>query len=232
MSDFRFGVIIFPGTSCGQDVVHAIRHLGFDADYVWHADSSLDGFDAVVIPSGASYGNYLRSGAIASHSPIMEAVKDYAELGKPVLGISNGFQILTEAGLLPGEMLQNKSVKYVSKSVQISVQNNSCQWLDIAPGTELTLPISHGFGSFYVDQDTLKEMEANGQIVLCYAQCDCAAADQEDASCSLDSIAAVSNRQGNVLGMMPYPERVTDGIAGTDGGAFFSAIVKHIKEVA
>ena len=232
MNDFKFGVVVFPGSNCEQDVVYAIKHLGYQADYVWHRETSLDGFDAVILPGGSSYGNYLRSGAIASLSPIMTAIKDFALQGKPVLAISNGFAILTEAGLLPGVLLQNQTQKYISQTVSLRVETSVCQWLNPTPGAVLTMPISHGSGNYVVDELTLGRMETMGQIVLRYTQADGSLLpDPSSVGGAVDNIAAVCNERGNVLGMLPYPERVVDGLAGTDGSVFFSTIIKHLEAV-
>jgi len=232
VSDFRFGVVVFPGSNCEQDVIHAIRHLGYQADFIWYQEKTLEGFDAVVLPGGFSYGDYLRCGAIARFSPIMEAVKDYASRGMPVLGICNGFQILTEAGLLPGALLRNRDLKFICKPVSLKVEESVCQWLDLAPGTVVMLPINHNEGNYFCDELTLGRMEATGQVVLRYSLPDGTIPPGGVApNGAFDDIAGICNERGNVFGLMPHPERVTDGISGTDGGAFFSAIVRRLEAV-
>lgn len=233
MSAFHFGVVIFPGSNCDQDVIHAVRHLGYQASYIWHQDTSLDQFDAVVLPGGFSYGDYLRCGAIARFSPVMEAVSEYANAGMPVLGICNGFQILAEANLLPGALLRNRGLKFICESVNLRVEPSVCQWLDLAPGTVVSLPINHNEGNYFCDELTLGRMEAMGQVVLRYSLADGSIPEGGMApNGALDDIAGICNERGNVFGLMPHPERVTDGLNGADGGAFFSAIVKHLEAVA
>jgi len=229
MSDFRFGVVIFPGSNCEQDVVHAVRYLGFQADYIWHQETNLDAFDAVILPGGFSYGDYLRCGAIARFSPVMEAVSEYAQQGRPVLGICNGFQILTEAGLLPGVLLRNRGLKFICQPVSLRVETRECQWLELEPGSVVTLPINHNEGNYYCDDVTLARMRARGQVVVRYSLADGSIpAGGVAPNGALDDIAGVCNEAGNVFGLMPHPERVTDGLAGRDGGAFFSGIVRRM----
>ena len=232
----RFGVVVFPGSNCEQDVIHALRYLGYEADYIWHQDTDLSGFDAIVLPGGFSYGDYLRCGAIARFSPVMESVISYAEAGRPVIGICNGFQILTEAHLLPGALLRNSGLKFICESVSLRVEQSVCKWLDLAPGAVVHIPINHNEGNYTCDEETLARLEARGQIVLRYCAGD---GSRELGSCapngSLDDIAGICNERGNVFGLMPHPERATDGLSGrhaTDGAAFFRAICAYAREVS
>jgi len=229
----RFGVVRFPGSNCEQDVVGACRYLGLESDYIWHGDTSLEGFDAIVLPGGFSYGDYIRCGAVARFSPVMAEVVRFAEAGGPVLGICNGFQILTEAHLLPGALLRNSGLKFVCKTVNLRV-DGSCDWLDLPEGTVLEVPVNHNEGNFTCDAQTLERLEANGQVVLRYCEADGASADEGSApNGALDDIAGICNERGNVFGLMPHPERVVDPAGGgTDGQPFFTTVVRRIAEVA
>lgn len=226
----KFGVIQFPGTNCEQDAVYAIRSMGFDADYVWHRETSLDGYDALVLPGGFSYGDYLRSGAIARISPVMDALFAFANEGRPVIGICNGFQVLTEAHLLPGALIRNKNLKFLCQTAHLQVQDSVCEWLDVQPGTVLDIPISHHDGNYICSPDDLAAMEANKQIVIRYCEPDGTVRPDSAPNGSLDNIAGICNEQGNIFGLMPHPERVVDGVSGsTQGRAFFEAIAKRIR---
>lgn len=227
----KFGVVIFPGSNCEQDVVHAVHHLGHDASYVWHQDTDLSGFDAVVLPGGFSYGDYLRCGAVARFSPVMAEVKRYADSGRPVLGICNGFQILTEAHMLEGALLRNSGLKFICKSVPLRVEAQ-CDWLDLPTGKVIHVPMNHGEGNYVCDADTLDRLRENDQVILRY--CDERGGDLEQApNGALDNIAGICNVQRNVMGLMPHPERVTDPAGGgTDGAAFFQAAIRKLSEVA
>jgi phosphoribosylformylglycinamidine synthase I len=230
----RFGVVIFPGSNCEQDVIHAVRLLGHEAEYVWHGDTDLSGFDAVVLPGGFSYGDYIRCGAVARFSPVMTEVVRFAEKGGPVLGICNGFQILCEAHLLPGALLRNRGLKFICETVHLRVERSACQWLDLPAGTVVRVPINHNEGNYICDGDTLTRLEANGQIVLRYCKADGSRGPGGSApNGALDDIAGICNERGNVFGLMPHPERACDpDVAGTDGQAFFTAIVRRLAEVA
>jgi phosphoribosylformylglycinamidine synthase len=230
----RFGVVIFPGSNCEQDVIRATQFLGFESEYIWHGDTDLTGFDAIVLPGGFSYGDYIRTGAVARFSPVMSEVVRFAEAGRPVLGICNGFQILTEAHLLPGALLRNQGLKFICKSVSMRVEENACQWLDQPAGTILEIPINHNEGNYYCDAETLASMDANGQVVLRYVEADGSTAEGGSApNGALDDIAGICNERGNVFGLMPHPERVVDPITGgTDGQPFFTTIVRTLAEVA
>jgi phosphoribosylformylglycinamidine synthase len=229
----RFGIVIFPGSNCEQDVVHAARLLGHEAEYVWHGDTSVDGFDALVLPGGFSYGDYIRCGAVARFSPVMAEVVRFAEAGGPVMGVCNGFQILCEAHLLPGALLRNSGLKFICRDVPLRVEESVCKWLDLEPGTVVHIPINHNEGNFTCDPETLASMEANGQIVLRYCEEDGSRAENGSApNGALDDIAGVCNEAGNVFGMMPHPERVVDpATGGTDGVAFFTTIARVMETV-
>ena len=230
----HFGVVVFPGSNCEQDVVGALRYLGHEASYVWHQDTNLNHFDAIVLPGGFSYGDYLRCGAVARFSPVMEAVRAYAEAGRPVIGICNGFQILTEAHLLPGALLRNSGLKFICQSVPLRVEPTVCKWLDLAPGTVLHIPINHNEGNYFCDEATRKQLEDNGQIVLRY--CDAEGVRDPEGSApngAFDDIAGICNERGNVFGLMPHPERATEGFGGehaSDGAAFFNAIAAWVQD--
>lgn len=230
----RFGVVIFPGSNCEQDVIYAVRFLGHEAAYVWHGDTDLSGFDAIVLPGGFSYGDYIRTGAVARFSPVMAEVMRFAERGGPVIGICNGFQILAEAHLLPGALLRNTGLKFICREVSLRVENSVCQWLDAPEGTVVRIPINHNEGNFVCDEPTLARLEAAGQIVLRYCEPDGTRADGGSApNGSLDDIAGICNERGNVFGLMPHPERVVDpAVGGTDGQQFFTTIVAKLTEVA
>jgi phosphoribosylformylglycinamidine synthase len=214
--------------------MHALHHLGYEASYVWHQATDLSDFDAVVLPGGFSYGDYLRCGAVARFSPVMESVIAYAEAGRPVIGICNGFQILTEAHLLPGALLRNSGLKFICESVSLRVEKSVCAWLDLAPGTVLRIPINHNEGNYFCDEATHAQLEANGQIVLRYCASDGSRTPGGNApNGAFDDIAGICNERGNVFGLMPHPERVCDGLSGhnaTDGATLFHAIVSHCSK--
>jgi phosphoribosylformylglycinamidine synthase subunit PurQ / glutaminase len=220
----KFAVIVFPGSNCDIDMYHAIKdELGEQVEYVWHDTESLDEFDGILLPGGFSYGDYLRSGALARFSKVMKEVVKAAEAGKPVLGVCNGFQILLEAGLLPGAMRRNESLSFICKPVQLKVENNQTMFTaDYQQGEAITIPVAHGEGNYYCDEGTLAELKANNQIVFTY---------QENPNGSLENIAGIVNEKGNVLGMMPHPERAVDELlGGADGLKMFQSIVKAWRE--
>jgi phosphoribosylformylglycinamidine synthase len=217
----RFAVVVFPGSNCDEDAAHAItRILDAPVDLVWHQESSLDGYDAVIIPGGFAYGDYLRAGAIARFSPIMAAVAAHATAGRPVLGICNGFQILTEAGLLPGTLLPNDSLQFrceiISARVETAETAFTCAY---RPGQIIRLPIAHGQGAYYADEATLADLRRHDQIVFRYTG--------QNPNGSADNIAGIVNRQRNVLGMMPHPERAVHELLGsTDGAPLFISLLR------
>jgi phosphoribosylformylglycinamidine synthase subunit PurQ / glutaminase len=221
----KFAVIVFPGSNCDVDMYHAIAdELGEEAEYVWHDTANLDHFDAILLPGGFSYGDYLRSGAIARFSNVMKEVRKAADEGKPILGVCNGFQILLEAGLLPGAMRRNNSLKFICRPVSLKVENNETMFTSAyKQGEVITIPIAHGEGNYYCDEQTLKQLIENRQIVFRYHG--------ENPNGSLDGIAGIVNEKGNVLGMMPHPERAVDPLLGSaDGLRLFQSIVKYWRE--
>lgn len=220
----KFAVIVFPGSNCDVDMYHAVKdELGEQVDLVWHDADNLDQYDGILIPGGFSYGDYLRSGAIAHMSVVMNAIKKAAEAGKPVLGVCNGFQILLESGLLPGAMLRNKNLKFICRTVELSVENNKTMFTSAyEKGDKIRVPIAHGEGNYYCDDETLAKLQENNQIVFTYAS---------DVNGSLSDIAGITNEKGNVLGMMPHPERAVDDLLGSaDGLKLFQSIVKHWRD--
>ncbi len=230
----KFGVVRFPGSNCEQDVIHATRLLGFDSAYIWHGDTDLTGFDAIVLPGGFSYGDYIRCGAVARFSPVMTEVMKFAEKGGPVLGICNGFQILAEAHMLPGALLRNKGLKFICADVPLLAEESVCQWSDVAPSSVLRIPINHNEGNFICDDETLARLEGQGQIVLRYCEEDGSRSPGGSApNGALEDIAGICNERGNVFGLMPHPERACDPASGgTDGRTFFTTIAMRLAEVA
>jgi len=221
----RVAVIRFPGANCDQDAYFAIREdLGLDAEYVWHEDHSLEGFEAVFLPGGFSYGDYLRCGAMASRAPIMAEVQRFADEGRPVIGACNGFQVLCEAGLLPGALLLNAGQKFLCKDVYLAVENRTSLW---TRGVDkiLRIPIAHGEGRYIADDDTVSRLEDNGQIAFRYVNSDGERTEESNVNGSAHAIAGVLNTRGNVLGLMPHPERATKGLLGsTDGLPILNAL--------
>ncbi|ANB56949.1 phosphoribosylformylglycinamidine synthase I [Anoxybacillus sp. B7M1] len=221
----KFAVIVFPGSNCDVDMYHAIKdELGEEVEYVWHDADHLDEFDGILLPGGFSYGDYLRSGAIARFSNVMKAIQQAAEAGKPILGVCNGFQILLEAGLLPGAMRRNHSLKFMCRPVELRVENHETMFTSMYEKDEMiTIPIAHGEGNYYCDEETLKQLIDNRQIVFRYHG--------ENPNGSLADIAGIINEKGNVLGMMPHPERAVDELLGSaDGLKLFQSIVKYWRE--
>jgi len=225
----KFAVLRFPGSNCDQDCVYALNAMeGASADYVWHKDTSLAGFDAVVIPGGFSYGDYLRCGAIARFSPVMKSVKEFAAAGGPVIGICNGFQILCESGLLPGALVRNRGLHFVCKHVSLRVENNGSRFTNAASsGQILNIPIAHGEGCYFADDETLLKLQSNGQVLLRYCDAQGRATDDANPNGSRENIAGIRNEAGNVFGLMPHPERACDPLLGsTDGLAIFESILQ------
>jgi phosphoribosylformylglycinamidine synthase len=218
----KFGIVIFPGSNCEQDCFYAIQSvLGKPAEYIWHQDTSVKGFDAVILPGGFSYGDYLRTGALAKFSPVMNAIADFAKKGGLVFGICNGFQILTEAGLLPGALLRNVGLKYVCKFEYLKTESTDTPFTNLlTKGQRLLVPIGHGDGNFFADTDTLKRIENNGQVVFRY---------ETNPNGSLNNIAGIVNEGRNVLGMMPHPDRSSEAILGSaDGKLIFESMVNAL----
>lgn len=227
----KVGVVVFPGSNCDHDAYYAFRKiLDCDTKFLWHKDTSLQNSDLIILPGGFSYGDYLRTGAIARFSPIMDTVINFAEKGGFVVGICNGFQILLESGLLPGVMLKNKSLQFVCKDVYLSLVNGDTVFTkDINPDKVLKIPVAHGEGNYFADEDTLKQLEESNQIVFRYTSPDKKENDRYNPNGSIRNIAGIINKQGNILGMMPHPERACDPVLGkTDGQLIFRSIINNI----
>ena len=224
----KVGVVVFPGSNCDHDAYHAVKHVcGQEARFVWHKDADLSGLDAIILPGGFSYGDYLRTGAIARFSPVMGAVKAFAAQGGPVLGICNGFQILQEAGLLPGAMLRNRTVKFLSQPVHVRVERDDTIATSGVPmGTVLTMPIAHGEGNFFMPDPELDRLETAGQVVFRYVDAAGRLDDAANVNGSARAIAGVCNSSRNVVGLMPHPERASEGELGSaDGRRIFEALI-------
>lgn len=228
----KIAVLVFPGSNCDHDAYHALRHvLAADAHFVWHKEDRLTGFDAVVIPGGFTYGDYLRTGAMAKLSPVMGAVRRFAAGGGPVIGICNGFQILLEAGLLPGAMIANDSLKFICDYVYIRNETSSTPFTgEIPSNSVLRIPIAHYQGNYYADRETLASLEADGQVVFRY--CDAAGNVSAEANPngSVGNIAGICNAGRNVLGMMPHPERCSEEELGSaDGRRLFTSMLRWLE---
>jgi phosphoribosylformylglycinamidine synthase len=223
----RVAVVRFPGSNCDFDALRAAESAGADAFFVWHREPDLRGADVVVLPGGFSYGDYLRSGAIARFSPVMQAVQAHAAAGGPVLGICNGFQILCEAHLLPGALMRNAGLSFVSKPVDVIVERADTAFTcDYEPGSRLRLPVAHGEGRFVAAPDTLRMLEAEGRVVLRYVAATERSPFQPNPNGSANHIAGICNAEGNVVGIMPHPERAADRLLGMTGGSgFFTSMV-------
>jgi len=228
----KFGVVIFPGSNCDYDAYYALRKIfDFDVSFLWHKETDLKGCDVIILPGGFSYGDYLRTGAIARFSPIMNSVINFAKEGGFVMGICNGFQILVEAGLLPGVLLRNKSLKFICKDVYLSVVNNDTPFTRGISKKVLKIPIAHGDGNYFADEETVKSLIENNQIVFKYSSPDGDIDEKYNANGSLMNIAGIINKERNVLGMMPHPERSCDAILGkTDGRLIFNSLANHILQ--
>lgn len=224
----KAGIVRFPGSNCDEDALHAIAdHLGQEAVYLWHKDHDLQGVDLVILPGGFSYGDYLRAGAIARFSPIMAEVVAHAKRGGLVLGICNGFQIACEAGLLPGALLRNASLRFVSAPVTLRVETIATHFTSqYHVGQQITIPVAHGDGRYTADADTLARLEGEGQVVFRYVDRHGEATDAANPNGSLRNIAGIVSSAGNVLGMMPHPERALDAALGSvDGAPLFASIL-------
>lgn len=222
----RIAVIQFPGSNCDMDAVHAFNNaLGVSAELLWHKATTLDGFDAVFLPGGFSYGDYLRCGAIARFSPIMDAVIAFAAQGGPVMGVCNGFQVLCEAGLLPGALIRNNCLEFRCLTQAVTVEDSLPGVFDKAKlGAQLRIPIAHGEGNFRIDEAGLEKLKQNNQILLRYAN---------DVNGSIDNIAGIRNERGNVWGMMPHPERAVEKVhPNTDGLGILKAFLEGVNAVA
>ena len=231
----NFGVVVFPGSNCDRDCAYVLSEvLGHQAQLIWHQETTLDGIDAVILPGGFSYGDYLRTGAIARFSPIMGAVQQFATKGGMVLGICNGFQILLEVGLLPGAMLRNRELTFICKEVYVKVENASTPFTGrCESGQVLKLPIAHAEGNYYTDPVTLSALKANAQVVFRYCSPDGKVLTDSNPNGSLDNIAGIRNAAGNVMGLMPHPERCAENALGNeDGKVLFLSMVDALKEAS
>jgi phosphoribosylformylglycinamidine synthase len=224
----KAGVIVFPGSNCDHDTYHVLKHvLNVDTRFLWHGDREIGNLDLVVLPGGFSYGDYLRTGAVARFSPVMDAVRRFAAEGGYVLGICNGFQILQEAGLLPGAMLRNRGLKFICRHINVRVERNSSFTAAYRPGQVLSIPIAHNEGNFYASPEQLEALEANGQVLLRYCSAAGVVDEESNPNGSAHSIAGVINENGNVMGLMPHPERASELCLGSeDGKGIFLSLLR------
>ncbi len=228
----KFGVVVFPGSNCDHDAYHVIsKHVGQPVDFIWHRETDLSGYDALIIPGGFSYGDYLRAGALARFSPVMQSVTEFAAQGKFVFGICNGFQILCEAGLLPGALIRNAGLHFICRHVNIRVENQSTPYTtQVDEGTVLSIPIAHAEGNYVCDDPTYNALEENGQIVFRYCEEDGEITDAANPNGARSNIAGICNLNRNVLGMMPHPERACEELLGSnDGLGIFRSLTAAIR---
>jgi len=226
----KFGVVVFPGSNCDYDAYYSLKKvLNYNAEFLWHKEKDLKGSDVIVLPGGFSYGDYLRTGAIAQFSPIMDSVFSFSENGGIVIGICNGFQILLEIGLLPGVMLQNVSLKFVCKDQYLKVENNNTIFTNKIGKSVIKIPIKHGEGNYFVDEKTLQDIETNQQVLFRYSSREGLVDEKFNPNGSLNNIAGICNKNKNVMGMMPHPENACDPILGkTDGALIFKSVVENL----
>jgi phosphoribosylformylglycinamidine synthase I len=231
----KFAVVVFPGSNCDHDAYHAARHvLGQDAVFVWHKETSLQGADAIILPGGFAHGDYLRTGAIARFSPIMPEVKRFADAGGPVLGICNGFQVLLEAGLLPGAMLRNRSVKFQCEHVIVKVEHTDTPFTSACrPGQLLRIPIAHGEGNYYAEPAVVERLEKNRQVIFRYTTTEGAVTPEANPNGSANNIAGLCSENRNVVGLMPHPERACElAVGSADGLVVLVSALKSVSEGA
>jgi phosphoribosylformylglycinamidine synthase len=227
----KFGIVTFPGSNCDYDAFRAVADvLGEEAVYLWHKDHDLQGSDVIVLPGGFSYGDYLRPGAIARFSPIMQEIVAHANRGAPVLGICNGFQIACEAGLLPGALLRNQTLRFISRFATLRVENADTSFTsEYERGAVLRIPVAHGDGRYTADEATLRALDDEGRVVFRYCDASGAITPESNANGSVDAIAGIVNERGNVLGMMPHPERAVDPLLGSDDGrGVFESVLARV----
>lgn len=233
-SNLKFGVVVFPGSNCDHDAFYVLKNI-FDQDtkFLWHKDSSLDGVDVIILPGGFSYGDYLRCGAIARFSPIMKEVTSFARDGGIVIGICNGFQILCESHLLPGALLRNDGLTFVCKFVNLRVENNeTCFTSELRRGEVIRIPIAHGEGNYFADSETIQTLERNKQILFRYSEPDGEISSASNPNGSINNIAGIMNKDGNVMGLMPHPERAADPVLGNiDGQKVFRSVIKSLIDI-
>ncbi|HPN37223.1 MAG TPA: phosphoribosylformylglycinamidine synthase subunit PurQ [Melioribacteraceae bacterium] len=225
----KFGVVVFPGSNCDHDAYYSLKKiLDQDTQFLWHKDKDLKNSDVVILPGGFSYGDYLRTGAIASLSPIMQNVIEFGNKGGIIIGICNGFQILLESGLLPGVLIQNNSLKFICNDVYLSVTNKNTLFTSGLSKNIIKIPIAHGDGNYFADKSTINELEKNNQIVFRYSSVTGEILDEFNPNGSINDIAGIINKNGNILGMMPHPERCCDPLLGnTDGQEIFKSIINN-----
>lgn len=231
----KFGVVVFPGSNCDHDAYHVVsKHLGQPVDFIWHKETDLSGYDAIIVPGGFSYGDYLRAGALARFSPVMQAIKQFAAEGKFVFGICNGFQILCEAGLLPGALMRNAGLHFICRHVTLKVENSSTPFTcEVDPVKVLSIPIAHAEGNYTCDDETYHRLEENGQIVFRYCDADGNVTAESNPNGARGNIAGICNENRNVLGMMPHPERACEDLLGSsDGREVFLSLNRTIERLA
>src|SRR5688500_9928733 len=231
----KFAVVVFPGSNCDHDAYHAAKHvLGHDAEFVWHKDTSLKGAEVVILPGGFAHGDYLRTGAIARFSPIMPAILEFAKAGGPVLGICNGFQVLLEAGLLPGAMLRNRDLKFHCEHVIVRVEHSDTPFtLRASKGQRLRLPVAHGEGNYYAEPEVVRELEASRRVIFRYCDERGEATDAANPNGAVNNIAGICNERRNVVGLMPHPERACESPLGSaDGLVLFESVVSALAAAA
>lgn len=230
----KFGIIVFPGSNCDADCLHVMTNvMKQESQFIWHQESDLSFYDAIILPGGFSYGDYLRTGAIARFSPIMSSVVDYARQGGLVIGVCNGFQILLEVGLLPGAMLRNRSLKFICDTVNLKVRQANTPFTNkLEEDQIIKVPIAHGEGNYYCDEKTLQELKDNKRIIFTYCSPEGEESLEYNPNGSLANIAGICNEKGNVLGMMPHPERCSEAVlGGTDGYKIFASMLNYLEEV-
>ncbi len=230
----KFGVIMFPGSNCDHDAYHVVsKHVGQPVRFIWHKETDLSGYDAVIVPGGFSYGDYLRCGALAKFSPVMQSVKKFAAEGKFVFGICNGFQILCESGLLDGALMRNRDLHFICDHINIKVETTDSPYTsEIAKDKILSIPIAHAEGNYFCDDETFNKLEANKQIIFRYCDENGNVTDQANPNGARSNIAGICNETRNVLGMMPHPERACEELLGSnDGRGIFSSLTKAIEAV-
>ncbi len=228
----KCGVIIFPGSNCDHDCYHVLKHVfNQNVEFVWHKEADLKDFDMIVLPGGFSYGDYLRTGAIARFSPVMNSVIDFASNGGMVLGICNGFQILCEAGLLPGALMRNRSLRFICKFVNLRVENQDSAFTNDCTENEiLNIPVAHADGLFYADKETLDALNKNNQVLFRYCTDSGELTDEANPNGSLENIAGIMNTDGNVMGMMPHPDRsYEEALTSADGAKIFQSIINRVQ---
>jgi phosphoribosylformylglycinamidine synthase len=228
----KAGIVVFPGSNCDHDCYHVLKHvINIHTEFIWHEETNLKKFDLIVLPGGFSYGDYLRTGAVANFSPVMKAIKKHAHAGGLVIGICNGFQILLESGLLPGAMMRNRDLHFICKFVNLKVENIGTPFTaKYSPARLISMPIAHNEGNYYCDDTTLEELKKNNQIIFRYCGPHGEIEEKYNPNGALDNIAGICNKAGNVLGLMPHPERCSERIIGNDEGRLlFEAAIKYVK---